>query len=256
VAVDQSTVGVYEAETYAAMMALLQRALAKKEAAAAEQERQILEAHAIAAALAFAPRPAPLAVDSVEACAMRNRGGASEADGGDDACCGDDSTRAASSTSVPPRPRTPFVVDLRMPRGYSCSAVVDGELTHWGDKHPDIVPVFDVGEHTVCDLTVSLSQCGTVHWSGELSLTSAFTLSDVIELAPGEVGVYVGARSKPAYGEALNRPATVTLVNIRPPGGVAISHFVERLEEIADLSGRFVEYDAESARWSFVIESP
>lgn len=258
--VDESSLGVYEANTHAAMSTLLQRAVAKREAAAREQ--QLLEAYAYAAAAAAltAVPTLPASVDSVAACAHRIHGEGGEGGGGDggDVAVGRQasSSRQTSSHASTSTPHTPATVDLRMPRGFACSAVVDGEYTQWGDKFPDIVPVFEAGDHTVCDLTVSHPRCGTIHWPGRLSFTASFTLCEVLELAPGVIGVYGGVRDKPEYGEALNRHAVVTLLNIRPLDGVSLDSFIERLTGIAEESGRFIAYTAESGEWSFEIDRP
>lgn len=114
--------------------------------------------------------------------------------------------------------------------------------------------------------TVSRRKFGSVRWIGETNV-SGLDLDAIVRFYPAGVEVYkdengAALKDKPPRGSGLNRPAVVTLHNVRPKSGpmtsgAKLAKWVERLkEQCVKMGATFRGYDAESegGTWSFRVE--
>jgi len=130
---------------------------------------------------------------------------------------------------------------------------------------PDVYALTPDELRQVRDLTIHRPRVGEVTFHGDIDLVRERRileeLPQVVRLDPGEVVLYPDASSKPAEGEGLNRPATITLFQCMPPNSAPFPdadskmRYRTRIAQMTEQKGaRFVDYDCDRGIWQFRVE--
>jgi len=129
---------------------------------------------------------------------------------------------------------------------------------------PDVYSMSVAELRRVRDLTVRKPNVGEVTFPGELDLVRdrrvLEELPTIVRLEPGEVVLYPDPSTKPREGEGLNRPATITLFQCKPPSGCFMdadskARYRERIARMTEAKGaNFVDYDCDRGIWRFRVD--
>jgi nuclear pore complex protein Nup98-Nup96 len=136
-----------------------------------------------------------------------------------------------------------------------------GDLQIW----PDIYSMSPTELRHVRNLTIRKADVGEVTFQCEIDLMRERAvlqdLPSIIRLDPGEVVLYPDPGTKPAEGEGLNRPATITLFQCMPPNNGVFpdadskARYRERIARMTEQKGaRFVDYDCDHGIWQFRVD--
>lgn len=128
---------------------------------------------------------------------------------------------------------------------------------------PDVYSMSPADLCRVRDLTVRKANVGEVTFPGELDLVRERRVLEelpaIVRLEPGEVLLYPDPGTKPREGEGLNRPATITLFQCKPPSGSLLdadskARYRERIARMTEVKGAtFVDYDCDRGIWRFRV---
>mmetsp|Transcript_83003 Transcript_83003/g.209376 ORF Transcript_83003/g.209376 Transcript_83003/m.209376 type:complete len:301 (-) Transcript_83003:105-1007(-) len=128
---------------------------------------------------------------------------------------------------------------------------------------PDVYSMSPADLRRVRDLTVRKANVGEVTFPGELDLVRERHVLEelpvIVRLEPGEVLLYPDPGTKPREGEGLNRPATITLFQCKPPAGSLTdadskARYRERIAKMTEVKGAtFVDYDCDRGIWRFRV---
>ncbi|XP_023642866.1 nuclear pore complex protein NUP98B [Capsella rubella] len=115
----------------------------------------------------------------------------------------------------------------------------------------------------VKDFVVGRHGYGSIKFLGETDVCR-LDLEMVVQFKNREVNVYMDESKKPPVGQGLNKPAVVTLLNIKcmdkktgtqVKEGARLDKYKEMLKRKADEQGaKFVSYDAVKGEWTFKVE--
>ncbi|CAA0806684.1 Nuclear pore complex protein NUP98A [Striga hermonthica] len=115
----------------------------------------------------------------------------------------------------------------------------------------------------VCDFVVGRHGYGSIKFFGETDVRR-LDLESLVQFNNREVIVYMDESKKPAVGQGLNKPAEVTLLNIKcfdkktgqqVTDGPRIEKYKEMLRKKAEDQGaEFVSYDAVKGEWKFKVD--
>jgi len=129
---------------------------------------------------------------------------------------------------------------------------------------PDVYSMSAAELRRVRDLTVRKPNVGEVTFPGELDLVRdrrvLEDLPSIVRLEPGEVVLYPDPSTKPREGEGLNRPATITLFQCKPPSGCFMdadskARYRDRIAKMTEAKGAcFVDYDCDRGIWRFRVD--
>jgi nuclear pore complex protein Nup98-Nup96 len=101
------------------------------------------------------------------------------------------------------------------------------------------------------------NELGSVEFLGKTDI-SEVDFSDVVTISKGSVEVYNEERHKDCYpkvGEKLNRPAIITLKNIKPKDGQTGTDKELKLRSIMEKGGgEHISYDKETFTWTFKVQ--
>jgi nuclear pore complex protein Nup98-Nup96 len=104
--------------------------------------------------------------------------------------------------------------------------------------------------------SVSRAGFGSVKWFGRVDVRGLI-IHEVVEISELSVEVYKDGKDTPPRGSGLNRPALLTIEKLKvpsyfdgPPGT-----FSETLRDLnKEQDAEFVDYDEESAVWTFKVK--
>jgi len=110
-------------------------------------------------------------------------------------------------------------------------------------------------------LTISRPDVGQIVFHGETDCTE-LNFDQIVRLDIGEVLVYPDARSKPAVGVGLNKPATVTMYECWPPAGSKLAsdpkaqeRYKKKIENMTEEKhAKFIDYDCNTGIWKFAVD--
>ncbi|XP_019093966.1 PREDICTED: nuclear pore complex protein NUP98B-like isoform X2 [Camelina sativa] len=115
----------------------------------------------------------------------------------------------------------------------------------------------------VKDFVVGRHGYGSIKFLGETDVCK-LDLEMVVQFKNREVNVYMDESKKPPVGQGLNKPAVVTLLNIKcmdkktgtqVKEGARLDKYKEMLKRKAEEQGaKFVSYDAVKGEWTFKVE--
>ncbi|KAJ3681305.1 hypothetical protein LUZ60_015794 [Juncus effusus] len=115
----------------------------------------------------------------------------------------------------------------------------------------------------VKDFTIGRENYGSIKFYGETDLTG-LDLDALVQFGIREVVVYKDESVKPPVGEGLNKPAEVTMLNIKWVnkktgqqylGRDKVEKYTEILRSKTEEQGaEFVSYDAEKGEWKFKVK--
>ncbi|XP_024004723.1 nuclear pore complex protein NUP98B [Eutrema salsugineum] len=115
----------------------------------------------------------------------------------------------------------------------------------------------------VKDFVVGRHGYGTIKFLGETDVRK-LDLEMVVQFSNREVVVYMDESKKPPVGQGLNKPAEVTLLNIKcidkksgkqVKEGPRVDKYKEMLKRKAEEQGaKFVSFDAVNGEWKFRVE--
>ncbi|CAH8256461.1 unnamed protein product [Arabidopsis lyrata] len=115
----------------------------------------------------------------------------------------------------------------------------------------------------VKDFVVGRHGCGSIKFLGETDVCK-LDLEMVVQFKNREVNVYMDESKKPPVGQGLNKPAVVTLLNIKcmdkktgtqVKEGERLDKYKEMLKRKAEEQGaQFVSYDPVNGEWTFKVE--
>ncbi|XP_010511021.1 PREDICTED: nuclear pore complex protein NUP98B-like [Camelina sativa] len=115
----------------------------------------------------------------------------------------------------------------------------------------------------VKDFVVGRHGYGSIKFLGETDVCR-LDLEMVVQFKNREVNVYMDESKKPPVGQGLNKPAVVTLLNIKcmdkktgtqVKEGARLDKYKEMLKRKAEEQGaKFVSYDAVKGEWTFKVE--
>ena len=104
---------------------------------------------------------------------------------------------------------------------------------------------------------------GQVKFLGETDVRR-LDLESIIQFNKCEVLVYMDENKKPAVGQGLNKPAEVTLLNVRcvdkktgqhHSDGPEVEKFEKRLKKKTEEQGaEFISYDGSKGEWKFRVK--
>lgn len=126
---------------------------------------------------------------------------------------------------------------------------------------------FDVSNNTckVPSFTIGRKGFGEIHWSEPIDI-KGLNLDGIVQIEEKEVIVYPDDSSKPSVGQALNRPAQITLhkvwpmdkatrVHIDDPERLKNMKYSEKIElATIKLGATFKEYKPETGTWIFCVD--
>lgn len=106
----------------------------------------------------------------------------------------------------------------------------------------------------VYHFTILHPKFGKIVWDDDCDLTG-LDLDDIISMEQNSVSVYEGSVEKPEVGEGLNKPAVITLYNVRPIGDGGVEQFISAVLKPACLKddADFISYDEQSFEWTFRV---
>eukprot|EP00928_Gymnodinium_smaydae_P011742 TRINITY_DN14303_c0_g1_i1.p1 TRINITY_DN14303_c0_g1~~TRINITY_DN14303_c0_g1_i1.p1 ORF type:complete len:783 (-),score=78.15 TRINITY_DN14303_c0_g1_i1:255-2510(-) len=130
---------------------------------------------------------------------------------------------------------------------------------------PDVRMMSIAELRRVRDFTVRKPGVGEVLFHGEIDLVAQHrvleNLAAIVRLEPGEVVLYPDPGTKPAQGDGLNRPATITLFGCNPPSAGKFNdaeskaRYRDRIASMTEAKGaKFVDYDCDRGVWQFSVE--
>eukprot|EP00897_Mesotaenium_endlicherianum_P008841 jgi/Mesen1/7986/ME000425S07193 len=115
----------------------------------------------------------------------------------------------------------------------------------------------------VRDFVVGRRGYGQIRWLGETDVRK-LDLEAIVQLSRCEVLVYMDEERKPRVGEGLNKPAEVTLLNVKCVDkrsgqqvleGPELERFEKKLRKKTEEQGaEFLSYDALKSEWKFRVE--
>ena len=115
----------------------------------------------------------------------------------------------------------------------------------------------------VRDFVVGRHGYGSIKFLGETDVRK-LDLEKLVQFNNREVLVYMDESQKPPVGQGLNKPAEVTLLNIKcmdkksgkqVKEGPRVEKYKEMLKRKAEEQGaEFVSYDAVNGEWKFKVE--
>lgn len=145
--------------------------------------------------------------------------------------------------------------------------LVSGQRPSLGDLEvlPDIYAMAPSELKSVCNLTIRRPGVGEVTFHGKIDLLKEYAvlqdLPAVVRLEPCEVVLYPDPDTRPQEGEGLNRPATITLFQCKPPSHSTFpdaeskARYRERIARMTREKGaRFVDYDCDRGIWQFRVD--
>jgi hypothetical protein len=102
------------------------------------------------------------------------------------------------------------------------------------------------------------NEFGSIEWIGVTDLTG-LDLADLVTIEQESAEVYDDVRhkaTKPAVGLKLNKPAIITLQNIKPRPGQSASEKEQNLRRMHESSGdsQHLYYDGQKQEWAFKVE--
>lgn len=115
----------------------------------------------------------------------------------------------------------------------------------------------------VKDFVVGRNKIGSLKFLGEVDIRG-LDLESIIQFNEGEVIVYLDDKKRPPVGQGLNRPAEITLRNVKCiskvtgkqyTDGPHVQRFEKKLvEKTAEIGAEFVSYDPHQGEWKFQVQ--
>lgn len=130
---------------------------------------------------------------------------------------------------------------------------------------PSLIGMKPAELRQVSELTVFKEEVGSITFHGTTDCTD-LDIVHAVHFGVGQVQVYTDPKSRPAVGQGLNKPATVTMYQCWPPTSSdqqghllqdqeTRDRYVEKIQKMTeDNRAKLVDYNCDSGIWRFEVE--